>query len=63
MHAYNYDLQAWVHGLDAVDLMIEQVETELALLRGDSGDQYAASIGVDRDEAIQIAQRVLRAHT
>ncbi len=56
MHAYNYDKQEWIDGPAAEKLLAQQIETELALLTGPQGKEYADFLGQNLEDAIKAAK-------
>ena len=53
MNAYDYDKQEWTDGPAAEKLLAQQIETELALLTGPQGKEYAEFLGQNLEDAIK----------
>ena len=56
MQAYDYDKQEWTDGPAGEKLLAQQIETELALLTGPQGKEYADFLGQNLEDAIKAAK-------
>lgn len=58
--AYDYDRQRWIDGEPARILRRRQLEEEIALFQGPTGEEYADFLGVNRFVALDLLQDSLR---
>lgn len=58
--AYDYDAQKWVHGADAIPLLIAQIDADLSLLKSKEGPQYLRMISRRKDDIKSVIRKLER---